>query len=279
MLRALLDRRSRRSRPSPPAACRLRSPASLRIAAMSLVFGSANASSSITTDLFVSHLGGQRHPRGQLQRLARQAVAVVAVDAWRRCDRRRGGCRCAANRRGRCPCPSGDTSSWSSRRPSPRDLGLVRTLPQVGLVHHHRVVQQLLVDARSEIGRARCRTCRLSCPCDRILSSFGHDSFTISDCRFASSTATYSLFVCLNDHIAAVRARHRAADQQQVVLGVDPHELLIADRRLRVAVLAGHPRPFNDAAGERTAAGAADVRDALLHAVRGPLAGEVVPLS
>ena len=31
-------------------------------------------------------------------------------------------------------------------------LRLVRTLPHVRLVHHHRVVQQLLVDARSEIG-------------------------------------------------------------------------------------------------------------------------------
>ena len=31
-------------------------------------------------------------------------------------------------------------------------LGLVRALPDVRLVHHDRVVQQLLVDARSEIG-------------------------------------------------------------------------------------------------------------------------------
>ena len=39
-------------------------------------------------------------------------------------------------------------------------LGLGRTLPPVRLVHHHRIVQQLLVDARRDLPPDRFRTCR-----------------------------------------------------------------------------------------------------------------------
>ena len=41
-------------------------------------------------------------------------------------------------------------------------LGLGGAQPQVGLVHHHHVVQQLLVDARRKIGRL-----------DVVLADFG----------------------------------------------------------------------------------------------------------
>ena len=45
-----------------------------------------------------------------------------------------------------------------------------------------------------------------------------------------------------------------------------------------VAVLARHPLALEQTAGGGTAAGTAGVTMHLLHAVRGPLAGEVVPL-
>ena len=77
--------------------------------------GAANASSSITTTSLVGDLRGQRHPRGHPQRLPRQAVADNRAAAWRTCDRRHGGYRSAASRPGRCPSPSGDTSSSSCR--------------------------------------------------------------------------------------------------------------------------------------------------------------------
>ena len=118
---------------------------------MSLVFGAANARSSITSNLVVADLGGQRHPRGQLQRLARQAIRIIAIVA-------------AVN----VPAAAADAAPLRAGPGVARALlaihllgragdhaarlGLVRALPQVGLVHHHRVVQQLLVDARSEIG-------------------------------------------------------------------------------------------------------------------------------
>src|SRR5271154_5317016 len=52
-----------------------------------------------------------------------------------------------------------------------------------------------------------------------------------------------------DDQIAAVGARHGAADQQQIVLGVDADQLQIPAGRAGIAVAAGHPLPLEDAAG------------------------------
>ena len=118
---------------------------------MSLVFGSANVKLVDHHQFVVAHLGRQRHPRGQLQRLARQAIAVVAADLGK--DVTAATANTAAPRAGAGVARAllaihllgraGDLrrASWS-----------VRTLPHVRLVHHHRVVQQLLVDARREVG-------------------------------------------------------------------------------------------------------------------------------
>ena len=88
------------------------------------------------------------------------------------------------------------------------------------------------------------------------------------------------MFVCLNDHVAAVRAGHGAADQQQIVLGVD------AARASGCGPSSGRCRswpgirlPLTTRLGNALRAGAAQCPVALLHAVRGPLAGEVVPLA
>ena len=59
-----------------------------------------------------------------------------------------------------------------------------------------------------------------------------------------------TMFVSLDDDIAAVRPRHCTADQQQVVLRVDLHQLLISHGRHDVAVLTRHLLAFDNAARE-----------------------------
>ncbi len=71
--------------------------------------------SSISVHFVVGELGGHGHARGQLDGLLAAGGTTSRGAAWRGCGRRRGGCRCAASRPGRCPCPSADTSSSSCR--------------------------------------------------------------------------------------------------------------------------------------------------------------------
>ena len=123
-------------------------------------------------------------------------------------------------------------------------LGLVRTLAEVRLVHHDRVVQKLLVDARSEIGGldvvrphflsfaivdgelghvvySCVWTGRLS---DQSVVRLSSSLFLLLVCYFAFY---FTMFVSRTDDVTAVRTGHSTADQQQVVLGVDLHELLV----------------------------------------------------
>ncbi len=178
------------ARPWPPAGSCPSSFSALRIAAMSLVFGAANASSSISTTSSSRILRGQRHPRGQLQRLARQAVRPSRADAWRRCDRRHGGYRCAASRPGRCPCPSGDTSS-SSSRPLRRGV-LVLAVPCRRFAWYITtdVVQQLLADARRQLGRVDLVRSRPPCPVRSNTVQLGHDRLRPTSKRSTSAAGS-----------------------------------------------------------------------------------------
>src|SRR5262249_51799441 len=81
----------------------------------------------------------------------------------------------------------------------------------------------------------------------------------------------------LDHDVAAVGPRHGAVDQQQVVLGVDPHQPYVAHRAPLVAVLAGHAAALGDVTGKLALADRARVAVHLLHAVRRALALEVVP--
>ena len=89
----------------------------------------------------------------------------------------------------------------------------------------------------------------------------------------------YKLVRLPDHHVAAVGAGHRAADQQQIVFRVDAHHFEVAHGAAFVADT-GRPccLPLKTWAGNGVAAGAADVAMHLLHAVRGPLAVEIVPL-
>ena len=93
------------ARPWPPAGCRRRSFRALRIAAMSLVFGRGERQLVDQHDL---RRRESSRPAPSAWPAARPCAAGGRSNraaAWRRCDRRRDECRCAASRRGRCPCP------------------------------------------------------------------------------------------------------------------------------------------------------------------------------
>ena len=103
----------------PPAALAPSSFKALRIAAMSLVFGCGERQARRSAP---PRCRRSSRPAPSAWPAAPPSSAGDTTNraaAWRGCARRRGGCRCAASRPGRCPCPSGDTSS-SSCRPLPR---------------------------------------------------------------------------------------------------------------------------------------------------------------
>src|SRR5438552_1639460 len=80
---------------------------------------------------------------------------------------------------------------------------------------------------------------------------------------------------------AAVGAGHRAADQHDVILGVDPHYQKIANGDLAVAVLTGGGVPLLGSAGTSVAGMRADGTRLAMHLlgpVRGGQALEIVPL-
>src|SRR5690606_23930981 len=98
------------------------------------------------------HLREDRHPRGQLQGLAGQAVRPVAGLA--RLDVTAATTNAAAART--CTGVAGTfLAVHLASRPGrlAARLRLDRTLTEVGLVHHDGVVQQLLADPRSEFTR------------------------------------------------------------------------------------------------------------------------------
>src|SRR5262249_8018240 len=112
-------------------------------------------------------------------------------------------------------------------------LGLVRPLAKVGLVHHDRVVQKLLVDARSEIGGLDVvRPHFLSFAI--VNGELGHGVIRVlklvAEAASPSCDELLLLFLLVllltlwfhgvgfaDDDVAAVRARDRAADKQQIV--------------------------------------------------------------
>src|SRR5690606_24987672 len=81
-----------------------------------------------------------------------------------------------------------------------------------------------------------------------------------------------------DDDEAAVVAGHGAADQQQVVFGVDAHDLQVPHGDPGVAVLAGLLDALEDARRVGRGARGAGVAVHALHAVAGPQAAEAVPL-
>src|SRR6478672_7077526 len=83
------------------------------------------------------------------------------------------------------------------------------------------------------------------------------------------------------NHIAAVRARHAAIDQHEIVLFVDLHHIDIANRHTLIAIATGHALALLHAAATavgRQGAGAAHVAMHLLDTVRRPLTGKIVAL-
>jgi hypothetical protein len=86
------------------------------------------------------------------------------------------------------------------------------------------------------------------------------------------------LVALANDDVAAVGARHRAADQQQVVLGIDANHQQVPHRDAVDAHVTGHAMTLEDVVRIGIHADRPDVTVHLLHAVTGALPGEVVPL-
>src|SRR3954470_18978411 len=97
---------------------------------------------------------------------------------------------------------------------------------------------------------------------------------TTSFLRFLTSRVVIVLPLHLfDDHEPAVRPGDRAADEQEVLLRVDPDHLEVLDGHLGSAHVTGHPRSGNDARrvcrGSDRAGGAVEHR-----AVRAATAGE-----
>src|SRR4051812_23338819 len=81
---------------------------------------------------------------------------------------------------------------------------------------------------------------------------------------------------CANNDVAAVGTGDRAAHEQQVILAVDFHKLLIADGLGDGAQLARHALAFNHTARKGACASTAEGAVAFLNTVRGTLAGKIV---
>ena len=80
-----------------------------------------------------------------------------------------------------------------------------------------------------------------------------------------------------NDNVAAVRSRHRAADQNHFLRFAHLHDLQILHRHALVTHMTGHAHVFPNPAGSGTIADGA-VAPMRLRTVRRALAGEVVLL-
>src|SRR3990172_4676186 len=100
--------------------------------------------------------------------------------------------------------------------------------------------------------------------------------------RPRSAERTLPLRLRLPDHhVATVRTRNAAPDQQQIVFLVHPHQFLVPGGPADIAHVAGHPLTLLDAladAARRVRADAARRAVLALRAVGGRLAAEAVAL-